>query len=254
MCYTIESDSLFIGQQLLHFDVLHSTNDHLKNLVAKGGCKEGLTVTTDYQTSGRGQIGNSWESEEGNNLLMSVYLAPKFLPASQFFYLNMSVCLAVVDALNYITPGFQVKWPNDILFDKTKVAGILIESTIAGGVVQSCVAGVGININQSKFVTKGNFSPGSLRQILGNALDKGYVQKIVLKSLEARYLQLRQRPSILRQDYFDVLYGYKQPVPVIIDSKPDNAVITDVMADGQLVVLVNRTERRFLFKEISFTT
>src|SRR5690606_24490611 len=104
----------------LHFDVLTSTNDHLKTIISEGKSAEGLLVTTDYQTSGRGQIGNAWQSEEGKNLLMSVYLRPTFLRASHFFNLNMSVCLAVADALNELHPGFQVKWPNDILFDRKK--------------------------------------------------------------------------------------------------------------------------------------
>ncbi len=184
MSYTIESDSLFIGQQRLHIDTLHSTNDHLKTIITRGESAEGLTVTTEYQTSGRGQIGNSWESNEGENLLMSVYLTPKFLSAGHYFYLNMSVCLAVVDALNFLLPGFQIKWPNDILFDGTKVAGILIESTISGAVVQSCIIGVGLNVK-----TKGSLRP---RVVFAAIAEKHhwkwdrreYVLRIVLKSME----------------------------------------------------------------------
>ncbi len=254
MSLTIESDSMFIGQQRLHVDVLHSTNDHLKTVIAKGESAEGLTVTTEYQTSGRGQIGNTWESNEGENLLMSVYLTPKFLSANHYFYLNMSVCLAVVDALNYIMPGFQIKWPNDILFDRTKVAGILIESTISAGAVQSCVIGIGVNVNQRQFKAKSNFAANSLRNILGNEVDREYVLRIVLKSLEARYLQLRQRSDFLRSDYFNVLYGYRQKVPAIVNGKPVAALITDVLADGQLVVMVDGCQQKFLFKEISFTS
>ncbi len=253
MFITIKTDSLFIGRQRLHYDSLPSTNDQLKTIIAGGKSVEGLTVTTEYQTSGRGQIGNTWESNEGENLLMSVYLTPKFLSASHFFYLNMSVCLAVVDALNYILPGFRIKWPNDILFDGTKVAGILIESTISSGVVQSCVAGIGLNINQRQFACKGSFTPGSLRNILGNEVDKDYVLNLVLKSLEARYLQLRQGSGLLRADYFNELYGYRQKVKAIIDGKPVEARITDVLADGQLVIDIAGKERKFLFKEIAFT-
>lgn len=253
MSYTIQSESMFIGQQRLHFDVLHSTNDHLKTIIAKGESAEGLTVTTDNQTSGRGQIGNTWESNDGENLLMSVYLTPKFLSASHYFYLNMSVCLAVVDALNYILPGFQIKWPNDILFDRTKVAGILIESTISSGAVQSCVVGVGINVNQRQFKANNSFQPNSLRNILGNEVDREYVLRLVLKSLEARYLQLRQRSDLLRTDYFNVLYGYRQKVPAILNGKLVNTIITNVLADGQLIASTNGMEQKFLFKEISFT-
>ncbi len=253
MSYTIESDSLFIGQQRLHIDTLHSTNDHLKTIITRGESAEGLTVTTEYQTSGRGQIGNSWESNEGENLLMSVYLTPKFLSAGHYFYLNMSVCLAVVDALNFLLPGFQIKWPNDILFDGTKVAGILIESTISAAVVQSCIIGVGLNVNQRQFKAKGGFAANSLRNIIGNEIDREYVLRIVLKSMEARYLQLRQRLGLLRSDYFNALYGYRQKVRAVVNGTPVDAVITDVLADGQLVVLINGREQKFRFKEISFT-
>ena len=126
-------ETLFIGHQRLHFDELPSTNDHLKKLIDKGGHTEGMVVSTDYQTSGRGQIGNRWESEPGKNLLFSVFLKPLTLNARHFFYFNMSVCLAVADALNELAPGFKIKWPNDILFNGKKISGILIENTIAGG-------------------------------------------------------------------------------------------------------------------------
>lgn len=185
---------------------------------------------------------------------MSVYLKPQFLAASHFFYLNMSVCLAVTDAFNFLLPGFQVKWPNDILFDKKKVAGILIESTIAAGGVQNCIIGIGVNVNQRVFAEVGNFGATSLHNVMGKPLDKEYLLRVVLKHLEARYLRLREGFDLLKSDYFHALYGFRQKVKAIVDEQVVELEIVDVLADGQLVTDLNDKRRRFLFKEISFLT
>lgn len=252
MSPSIQSDALFVGQPTLHFDTLPSSNDYLKTLVAKGKSVEGLTVQCDYQTLGRGQIGNSWQSNAGENLLFSVYLTPKGLSASDYFYLNMSVCLAVIDALNYLAPGFVIKWPNDVLYDKKKVAGILIESTITSANVQSSIIGIGLNVNQQNFVQTGGFEPGSLRTILGQQMDRQYILKILLKSIEVRYLQLRRDFNTLKTDYHQFLYGHQQSVKAKVNDKVGELKILQILKDGQLKAEFDGLVRNFVFKELSF--
>lgn len=252
MSINLQSDPLFVGQQSLHFDELPSTNDYLKKLVSEQDPPEGFLVSTKYQTSGRGQIGNRWESQSGKNLLMSVYLKPAFLSAQHFFYLNMSVCLAVADALNFLLPGFQVKWPNDILFDQKKVAGMLIESTIGSKVVQNCVVGIGINVNQTEFKTSKGFVPTSLNKILGKEMNTEYLLKVVLKSLESRYLKLRRGFDLLLEDYFNVLYGYNQMVKARVGGETVDVTIREVQPGGLLVTEIKGEQRVFDFKEIRF--
>ena len=125
-----------------------STNDYLSQLCKNNETKEFYTVWAERQTAGRGQRGNSWESEPGKNLTFSIVLYPTVLKARQQFYLSMLVSTAVVYALNNYTKGFSVKWPNDIYWNDKKIAGILIENELEGNYVMQSIVGIGLNVNQ----------------------------------------------------------------------------------------------------------
>ena len=107
----------------------HSTNSLLLDLTRKISQPEGTIVITKQQSRGRGQHGNSWESEPGKNLTLSLLLKPNFLAVKQQFYLTMAFSLGVCDFLTERSIGnVKIKWPNDILVNERKVAGILIEN------------------------------------------------------------------------------------------------------------------------------
>ena len=244
-------NTLFVGHHRLHFETLDSTNNYLKEFVGKQNVQEGLVVVADHQTSGRGQIGNTWSSEPGQNLLMSVFFKPHQLLAAHSFDFNMSVCLAVADALNYFHAGFQVKWPNDILFDNKKVSGILIENTLSGKYIQNSVVGIGLNVNQTEFVDSASKAT-SLRHVMGRDLDLRFVENQVLAMLEKRYLQLKRDRGSLLHDYFAFMYGFNHKVKAAVDGKEVMASIIDVLPDGKLKAKIDGQTRLFRFKEITF--
>ena len=113
---------------------------------------EGTCVVTDYQSEGRGQRSNVWCSNPRENLLASFILYPPSRLAQQPFLLSKAVALAVRNTVASFTTGnVQIKWPNDILIDGKKTAGILLENQWAGNNWQSSIAGIGINVNQKEF-------------------------------------------------------------------------------------------------------
>ena len=91
-----------------------------------------LSFWHNTRNKGKGQQGNSWESEAGKNLLASIILFPNFFSAGKQFYLSKIASLAIVDFLKSETNGISIKWPNDIYIQDKKVAGILIENAIKG--------------------------------------------------------------------------------------------------------------------------
>lgn len=100
-----------------------STNSYLDELCNNSSVEELTSVYTDFQTAGRGQRGNSWESEDGANLLFSFVLYPDFLEARKQFYLSQITALALQEVLSQYTDGIRIKWPNDIYWkDKKYVA------------------------------------------------------------------------------------------------------------------------------------
>lgn len=122
-----------------------STMDTARALVGHGAA-EGTTVIASRQTQGRGRAGRSWESPSSTGLYCSIILRPR-IPAADFQSIAIAVGLALCDALDPDhRNGFELKWPNDILVQDRKVAGILIATDVLGSIVESAVLGIGINL------------------------------------------------------------------------------------------------------------
>ena len=127
-----------------------STNTYLAQLCKENKAKEYHTVIAEHQTAGRGQRGNTWESEAGKNLTFSTVLYPTALEVKNQFYLSMIASFSVIYALENYTDGFSIKWPNDIYWKNKKIGGILIENELEGGYIVQSIIGIGLNINQKE--------------------------------------------------------------------------------------------------------
>ena len=160
-----------MGCQQIRLDSVDSTNNYTATLL-NGNVPEGTVVITREQTAGRGQRANSWVSEAGKNLTVTYVLRPKFLCISDQFILNKAIALAVNKAIQHFAPlmDVRIKWPNDIFLQNKKVAGILIETSMQGGHIVSCLAGIGINVNQQHFQSNSG-NPISLIEVLGKELN-----------------------------------------------------------------------------------
>lgn len=156
---------------ILRLDEIDSTNSYVAKNVAD--LESAVIVTTDCQTAGRGQRGNSWESESGMNLTFTMLMRPDKFPAIRQFFLSEAVAVAIVDVIGEELEIFaEIKWPNDIYWRDNKLAGILIEHAVMGREIMHTIIGVGLNVNQTKFLSDAP-NPISLRQILINRGEKG---------------------------------------------------------------------------------
>ena len=175
----------------MYIKATHSTNTLLKELLAKGEWPEGERfLYTAFQTAGRGQAGNGWESEEGKNLLCSILLPPR----KDLFYLNVLVSVAVhkvIQSLLFERSGLlslseavSIKWPNDIYYGDKKIAGILIENAILGNEVKYSIAGIGLNVNQTTFLSSAP-NPVSLKLISGKETDIDALMQALMAQIEA---------------------------------------------------------------------
>lgn len=128
-------------------------------LAAMPDAPHGTVVVTDRQTAGRGQRGNSWEAQPGANLTFSLLLRPQAIPAARQFELSMIVALEVAACVRRALAGAPdaprvcVKWPNDIYVGDRKIAGILIENSLSGSGIERSIAGIGLNVNQRRFLS-----------------------------------------------------------------------------------------------------
>jgi BirA family transcriptional regulator, biotin operon repressor / biotin---[acetyl-CoA-carboxylase] ligase len=249
--YKILANTLFIGKKLIFMPECHSTNSLALELCQQSQVPEGTLVITDRQTAGRGQRGNTWESQPGMNLTCSVILKPTFLAIKDQFLLSIATSLAIRDylAATCSDPVF-IKWPNDILVKQFKICGTLIENQLVGEKFTYAVVGIGLNVNQQLFNIP---MATSLFLIVGKSLDLQEVLEGVLSNLESRYLQLRQgRSQHLREDYLTYLYRLNEDHTFQSGDQQFIGKILGVDEQGRLRVLTRDQEKDFGIKEISF--
>lgn len=248
--YKILANTLFLGKKMIYMPSCHSTNDIALEMARNTDINEGTVIITDHQTKGRGQRGNSWLVASGENITMSLLLKPKFLEASQQYYLNMAVSLGVLKTVNdMVGAKAMIKWPNDILIDHRKVAGILIENSLVGKCLDYSVVGVGLNVNQSDFQ---NIEATSLSDNLGRRLELQDTLESLVENLEAFYLKLKaHKNSEIKEAYLKSLLGYKAKLRFKSEFEFEGT-IENVTETGLLSVVVDGEYKEFNFQEIKF--
>jgi BirA family biotin operon repressor/biotin-[acetyl-CoA-carboxylase] ligase len=244
---------MIIGSKLLFFENLPSTNSYAASLLREQEVPEGTVVHTNHQSSGRGQGGNKWESEENKNLLISIILFPSMINPTDQFLLSMAVSLGICDFLDMHTSAISIKWPNDIYVKNDKIAGILIENSIMGDQIENTIAGIGINVNQTEFA--GDVpNPVSLAGLTGRQYDLNECLLHLTSDLDKRYKFLISGDfDLIRLDYISRLYRYKQWSKFRDVNGLFKGRIINISDTGKLrIEREDRIITEYTFKEIEF--
>ncbi len=239
--------------KIIRLKETNSTNDFLRNYQPED---EDLTIAVaDYQTAGRGQGGNHWESEDGKNLLFSLLVFPKMLPVRSQFLLSEAAALAFREVLGSILgeEDVTVKWPNDLYWKDKKISGTLIETTVTSHGMGRFIIGTGINVNQTAFVSDAP-NPVSMAQIAGHEFDREQLLNDLVTSFSKYY------DMIVDGDYIDIaalylqhLYRGKGFYPYEDAEGKFEACVVEVEDDGHLILHDRQgIIRSYGFKEVSF--
>jgi BirA family biotin operon repressor/biotin-[acetyl-CoA-carboxylase] ligase len=224
-----------------------------------------FTIRTDYQTAGRGQAGNSWESEAGKNLLFSALLRYEGIHAASQWRLSMLVAVALWDTLAKYLPDEQltIKWPNDIYFGDKKLVGILIENSLSGQYIGHSIVGIGVNVNQTNWLSNAP-NPISMKEITGEEYDAEVLMNEWIISMESWELRTTEE---IKNAYLQHLYGRNgwhlyverevSVAPTAIAKKGIEgsflAETRNITEQGELVLrLQNNEEKIYHFKQIRF--
>ncbi|MCQ2229394.1 MAG: biotin--[acetyl-CoA-carboxylase] ligase [Bacteroidales bacterium] len=241
--------------QTYHLEQTDSTNSELRKMAAAGEATNMAMVIADYQTAGRGQVGNKWESEAGNNLLMSILLCPRCLDVRKQYYLSMAVSVGIEKALRRYVDGVKIKWPNDVYVGDKKLAGILIENTLAGVNIATSIVGIGLNVNQMMFMSDAP-NPVSIKQIMGVDNDPMEIAESIRREMIVALDKVDgELYENIIADYMSILYRndgcmhtYSEPGVGHFQAK-----IKEVEADGHIHLLDDSgKERVYTFKEVEF--
>ena len=221
----------------------------------------GMVVSAREQTAGKGMGTNTWESAPGMNLTFSMGVDLSFMKAADQFLLSMAVPLGMIDVLDTfvergpcLADSLMVKWPNDLVVDGRKLAGILINSTVHGQMMGASVIGIGLNVNQIQFQNWPTH-PVSLRMVLGREVELEPLLRRLVDAVDRRVQLLRSAEGVatVKKDYLDRLYRYRVWADYEVAGQKVRRFITGIDPFGRLET-IDESGEWFVYdiKEIRF--
>ena len=227
-----------------------STNGLVRKRLTIEDLPEMFVLQTNFQSAGKGQQGNSWESEVGKNLLFSLLIKPTNIAVDKQFIVSQMISLAIKKVLDQYAKGFSIKWPNDIYWNDKKIGGILIENTLQANRIKWMIIGVGLNVNQVSFVSNAP-NPISLLNIVGKERPVNEILENILTVFEQVYRT--NDIQNIREEYITNLYRGNGFHKFKADNQVFEAQITNVFPDGQIELETTTDEvLKFYFKEVEF--
>jgi BirA family biotin operon repressor/biotin-[acetyl-CoA-carboxylase] ligase len=237
-----------IGKKIIHLDTVDSTNNYTANLQKEGKIQHGTVILAGEQSAGRGQRGASWTSSAGENLLLSIYLAPDNLSVVDQPALTHFISLSLIDFLRKIGISGKIKWPNDIYVNDQKIAGILIENSIRSSRISETIIGVGLNVNQTVFdgVNATSIKIQSDQHFQLNDVLFSWIQEMNILWAELSKGNLETLKSRYKQE----LYLLHEPAIYSDLSGEFEGIIRDVDDQGYLILEKDTEQKKYDLKEI----
>ncbi|MEX0981460.1 MAG: biotin--[acetyl-CoA-carboxylase] ligase [Bacteroidales bacterium] len=235
---------------MITYTVLDSTNGEAARLRASGSVRGEFFVSAHFQQDGRGQAGRKWVSDPGKNLLMSWVVFPVFLSVNQQFQLSKAVSLAITDLLEGHSIPCRIKWPNDIISNSGKIAGILIENSWQGREIRQSIVGIGLNINQKIFPVFPYPAVGMIGEN-GKEYNTDAICEEMVERLEKRYEQLRKGAmKKINSDYHALLFRLNEESLFSTGDSEFTGRIEGVSETGELIVERGNRLYNFGFHEL----
>ncbi len=247
---------------IINLPKVDSTNGFAQQQIKYNGLREGDVIFTLNQEDGRGQGSNRWESEQGCNLLISIILEPYKIAASRQFVLTQLVSLAIAELIlvylenNGCSHDVKIKWPNDIYVDDKKIAGILFQNFIKGSVIEHSIVGIGINLNQRKFLL-GAPNPISMINLINKTTDIQVFLHRLLQLIDVNYKKYSCKDNFkeIESKYIAKLFRYNVWANYFDDKGPFAGKIIDVDEYGRLIMeRKDGTIKVVMFGDIGFVS
>jgi len=239
------------GNKIYTFDSIDSTNNCAK-AVAGCGAEEGTVVIAEKQTAGRGRLGRLWQANPNENLTFSIVLRPK-LSAEAVNLIPLYVAVGVARAVEHVTKlSVDCKWPNDLLVNGKKFAGILIEGSFKQNAVESVIVGIGINVNQQSFSPDLQSKATSLRLETNTEIDRRALLSETLASLEELYKTINSNEiqSIITL-WLSRSTMINKPISVSQEGNVISGIVKGLSKEGALVLQSNGTEKKLFAGDVT---
>lgn len=247
--FDIKLDTEVIGRNFIYSDEVESTNSVL--LSSKEFNQHGTVLLGEFQTKGRGRKERLWVSNAGQNLTFSILLKSDF-KEHKINLVNLGSSLVIAQALeNLFQLNVELKWPNDVLVEKKKIAGILLESTSKGSKINRVVIGIGINVNQPNFPGKFDIQPTSIRKEFKELVSRERLLSEILNLFEDMLETWKKEPGKILNDWRNRCKMIGERIKIIDGDKQKSGVFNDIDEDGFLVLKIADKYEKIHFGDVS---
>lgn len=228
-------------QNVVFYESIDSTNEAAKRLAQ--AAKDGLVVVADHQSAGRGRKGREWISPAGKNLYFSLLLKPVFSP-DKASMLTLVMAVAVKRAIDGLCAeaearqALQIKWPNDLVTNGKKLAGILTEMQLNGSTIEHVIIGVGINVKRQDFPQESCTHATDLETAFGKKISRKELLSKIMRHFADAYACFLETLDLsgLLAEYNDALVNAKRPVRVLDPAGEFTGVAKGINEKGELMV------------------
>ena len=247
--FDIKLDTEYIGRNFIYCDELESTNTVL--LTSKEFSQNGTVLLSEFQSKGRGRKERTWISSAGQNLTFSI-LVKSDIKDHKINLINFGASLAVSQSLeNLFQLDVELKWPNDVLVNNKKIAGILLESTSKGNKVNKIAVGIGINVNQANFPGKFDIQPTSVRREFHASVSREKLLSETLNNYEVILDMIDKESEKILNDWRTRCKMIGEKVKIVDDNKVKSGIFEDIDSNGFLILKTGDKREKIHFGDVS---
>lgn len=233
--FDIKLNTSFVGRNFIYTETINSTNAYLNE--NNENYANGTVIFSEFQQEGRGRFERTWNSDKGLNLTFSILLN-KNIP-DNINLINLAASLSVSTAIeNLFQLKTELKWPNDILINKKKVSGILINSSIKGTKTEKVVIGIGINVNQTKFPKDYKIMPTSIKYEQRREVSREKFLSEVLNLFEEFFLMLNDNSKKILDDWREKCRMIGERISIQVGEEMKYGIFYDIDANGLMILKV----------------
>lgn len=247
--FDIKLDTDVIGRNFIYSDEVSSTNSELLNNKDFG--QNGTVLLAEFQNNGKGRKNRTWISNAGQNLTFSILLKGDF-KGNTANIINLGTSAAVGQSLeNLYQLRVELKWPNDVLVNKKKISGILVESSSKSNKISKLVIGIGINVNQPNFPGKFEIQPTSVRREFKETVSRERLLSEVLNNFEDMLNLVQYDPNKILNDWRNKCKLIGEKIKIIEDDEIRTGVFEDIDDNGFLILKSGEKRNVIHFGDVS---
>ena len=232
--FDIKLDTEYIGRNFIYSDEVVSTNTML--LGSKDSNQNGTVLMAEFQSKGRGRKEREWISSSGQKLTFSILLKGEF-KEQKINLINLSAAIAVAQSIeNLYQLNVELKWPNDVLIQKKKIAGILLESVSKANKISRVVVGIGINVNQPNFPGQFEIPPTSIRKEFHSLVSREKLLSEILNNFEAMLDISKKSGKKVLSDWRNRCKMLGEKIKIIEGENIKSGIFEDIDENGFLIL------------------